>query len=129
MSQSAIDTQCAQIRVHLESGKSITQAEAIEAWGCYRLGARIFDLRAAGMDIITETGTGKNRYGKQVRHEVHQSLQRRRGGIVGMGALGLAAVDVRRSRPFSGGGACAPLATHPEPGRYDTAWRLAGCSS
>ena len=72
MSQNAIDTQCAQIRAHLESGKSITQAEAIEAWGCYRLGARIFDLRAAGMDIITETGTGKNRYGKPVKFAVYR---------------------------------------------------------
>lgn len=72
MTQNAIDTQCAQIRVHLESGKSITQAEAIVAWGCYRLGARIFDLRTAGMDIITETGTGKNRYGKPVKFAVYR---------------------------------------------------------
>jgi len=62
----------AQIRAHLETGKSITQAEAIEAWGCYRLGARIFDLRAAGMDIITDTGTGKNRYGKSVKFAVYR---------------------------------------------------------
>ena len=68
----AIDSQCAQTRAHLESGKSITQAEAIEAWGCYRLVARIFDLRAAGMDIITETGTGKNRYGKSVKFAVYR---------------------------------------------------------
>ena len=67
-----LDKQCALIRAHLEAGKAITQAEAIEAWGCYRLGARIFDLRAAGMDIITETGTGRNRYGKSVKFAVYR---------------------------------------------------------
>lgn len=67
-----LDKQCALIRAHLESGKAISQREAIEQYGCYRLGARIFDLRAAGMDIITETGTGRNRYGKPVKFAVYR---------------------------------------------------------
>lgn len=41
------------IRQWLLSGKSITQKEAIEVFNCYRLGARIFDLRASGMKIRT----------------------------------------------------------------------------
>lgn len=41
------------IRQWLLSGKSITQKEAKEVFNCYRLGARIFDLRAAGMNIRT----------------------------------------------------------------------------
>lgn len=40
------------IRQWLLSGKSITQKEAIEV-NCYRLGARILDLRAAGMNFRT----------------------------------------------------------------------------
>ena len=67
-----LDKQCALIRAHLEAGKAISQREAIEQYGCYRLGARIFDLRAAGMDIITETGTGRNRYGKSVKFAVYR---------------------------------------------------------
>lgn len=37
---------------YLERNVSITQAEAINQFGCYRLGARIFDLRAVGFDIV-----------------------------------------------------------------------------
>ena len=36
------------------------------------LGSQRFDLRAAGMDIITETGTGRNRYGKPVKFAVYR---------------------------------------------------------
>lgn len=42
-----------QIRQHLESGKSITPLEALRLYGCFRLGARIYDLRAEGMTIET----------------------------------------------------------------------------
>ena len=63
---SALSTQCAQIRAHLESGRGITQADAIDLYGCFRLGARIHDLRQEGLDIVTTTRTAKNRYGKRV---------------------------------------------------------------
>ena len=33
---------------YLERNGSITQAEAINALGCYRLGARIWELRQSG---------------------------------------------------------------------------------
>lgn len=42
-----------QIRQWLQSGKSLTPKQAIEMFECYRLGARIFDLRATGMKIRT----------------------------------------------------------------------------
>lgn len=45
---------------------SITPAQAIEELGCYRLGARIWDLRHAGHNIKTESVKRKNRYGKTV---------------------------------------------------------------
>lgn len=44
---------------------SITQAEAVTEYGCYRLGARIWDLKAQGVPIRSETVTGKNRYGER----------------------------------------------------------------
>lgn len=68
----AISTQCAQIRAHLQSGKSITQAEAIADYGCYRLGARIYDLRREGLDIETDSGETVNRFGKRVRFAVYR---------------------------------------------------------
>lgn len=46
---------------------SITQAEAARELGCMRLGARIWDLiHKYGYNIISETVTEKNRYGKPV---------------------------------------------------------------
>jgi hypothetical protein len=58
-------TQCERILRHLQDYGSITQAEAVTEYGCYRLGARIWDLRAQGVPIKSETVTGKNRYGER----------------------------------------------------------------
>ena len=58
-------TQCERILRHLQDYGSITQAEAVTEYGCYRLGARIWDLKARGVPIKSETVTGKNRYGKR----------------------------------------------------------------
>lgn len=38
-------TQIAHILAHLKSGKTISPLEALELYGCFRLGARIWDLR------------------------------------------------------------------------------------
>lgn len=54
-------TQCDRILRHLQDYGSITQAEAVTEYGCYRLGARIWDLKP----IKSETVTGKNRYGER----------------------------------------------------------------
>ena len=67
-----LDKQCALIRAHLEAGKTISQREAIEQYGCYRLGARIYDLRREGMDILTTTSECVNRYGKKSRFAVYK---------------------------------------------------------
>ena len=42
-----------QIRQHLEAGNSITPLEALSLFGCLRLGARIHNLKAAGMAICS----------------------------------------------------------------------------
>lgn len=44
-------TQCERIKYHLLSGREITQLEAFNRYACFRLGARIHDLRKEGMDI------------------------------------------------------------------------------
>ena len=59
-------TQCDRILRHLQDYGSITQAEAVTEYGCYRLGARIWDLKAQGVPIKSETVTGKNRYGEPI---------------------------------------------------------------
>ncbi len=58
-------TQCERIMRHLRDYGSITQAEAVSEYGCYRLGARIWDLKSRGVPIKSEIVTGKNRYGER----------------------------------------------------------------
>lgn len=48
-------TQCDNIKEYLESGKSITPIDALNLFGCFRLGARIADLKKQGMAIRTDT--------------------------------------------------------------------------
>lgn len=62
-----MDSQSDQILAHLQSGRSITSLEAIELYGCTRLGGRIYDLHEAGHKIISEMVPATNRAGKSVR--------------------------------------------------------------
>lgn len=57
-------TQCERILRHLRDYGSITQAEAMTEYGCYRLGARIFDLKNQGYEITGATECVENRYGE-----------------------------------------------------------------
>lgn len=43
----------------MEMHGSITQAEAVSRFHCYRLGARIFELKEQGVPIQKKTETGK----------------------------------------------------------------------
>ena len=54
------------ILARLQTGRGITQAEAYEDFGCTRLGARIWDLKQAGIAIVAEIESGYNREGKKV---------------------------------------------------------------
>lgn len=51
---------------HLEDFGSITAAEAVDNYGCYRLAVRIADLKELGYEITSERERGKNRYGVPV---------------------------------------------------------------
>lgn len=44
-------SQCERILMHLQSGKTINPLQALKLYGCFRLGARIYDLKQAGFDI------------------------------------------------------------------------------
>ena len=46
-------SQCAQVLNHLQSGKKLTQIEALYKFECFRLPARIDQLRQEGHDIKT----------------------------------------------------------------------------
>ena len=48
-------TQTEEIVNSLEAGEGITALDALERWGCFRLAARIGELRQEGYNIITKT--------------------------------------------------------------------------
>ena len=48
-------TQNQQIKSYLEKGKKLTTIDALNKFGCFRLAARIADLRNEGMNIVTKT--------------------------------------------------------------------------
>jgi hypothetical protein len=54
-------SQTDQIRAALILGRSLTPMDALQDYGCFRLAARIAELRREGMDIecATETKNGK----------------------------------------------------------------------
>lgn len=53
---------------YMQRNGGITQAEAYEALGCTRLGARIWDLRHDGHMIKRFDVVGTNRFGHPVRY-------------------------------------------------------------
>jgi len=46
---------------YLRAGNSLTPLEALRLWGCFRLGARIYDLKRQGYDIKMKLVAGDNR--------------------------------------------------------------------
>ena len=57
-----MDSQVRQIKAHLNRGLTITPMEALQSYGCFRLAARIKDLRDDGFPVktvIVETANGK----------------------------------------------------------------------
>ena len=50
-------TQKQQILAYLEKGKAITPLQALNKFGCFRLAARIADLRNDGLNIETKNVT------------------------------------------------------------------------
>ena len=53
----ALDSQNALIKGWLLNGKSITPMEALNMFGCFRLSARIANLREEGLQVITDMVT------------------------------------------------------------------------
>lgn len=60
-------TQAEMILDYLQNHQSITQAEAVRLFGCYRLSARIYEIRELGFDIRKTTQEAVNRFGDKVQ--------------------------------------------------------------
>lgn len=69
-----MNSQTEQILQHLQDGNSLTPLEALQKFGCFRLGARIFDLKQLGYNIETEMEIkGRKKYARY-RLEVNKQL-------------------------------------------------------
>jgi len=62
------------ILTYLQSGRSLTPLEALDLFGCMRLGARIWDLKAEGYKIESHTLEigGKYVASYSLKQEVYQ---------------------------------------------------------
>lgn len=60
----------AQVLNHLKTGKTLSQAEAIYHFDCYRLSAVVERLRKQGHDIITHGEPNLNSKGTRARYEL-----------------------------------------------------------
>jgi hypothetical protein len=72
-------TQKEMILAYLEKNGSITQKEAIDNFGCYRLPARIGELKERGIKFKTYMEEGINRFGTRERH-ARYTIQRANDG-------------------------------------------------
>lgn len=61
-------TQCDRVLRHMRDYGSITSLEAMKEYGIMRLASRISDLKRKGYAIVTQTETGKNRYGEKTSY-------------------------------------------------------------
>ena len=54
------NSQTTQILKALKNGRKLTPLDALAEWGCMRLGARCYDLRQQGYNIITKMVKSSN---------------------------------------------------------------------
>ena len=59
-------TQYDRVLDHLKKNKKLSQKQAINLYGAYRLSAIIYNLRKDGYNISTNFKSGKNRFGDTV---------------------------------------------------------------
>lgn len=67
-------TQCERILKYMSDFGSISTMQAFTDLGVTRLASRIHDLRTMGIDIESETRTGKNRYGESTHYSVYRRV-------------------------------------------------------
>lgn len=68
--ESTYNTQLTQVLDHLKQGKTLSQAEAIHHFDCYRLSAVVERLRKQGYDIVTHNEPNLNGKGTHARYEL-----------------------------------------------------------
>ena len=67
-------TQCERILKYMDDFGTITSAQAFYDLGVACLPRRISDLKQMGIEIESETRTGKNRYGEHTHYSVYRRV-------------------------------------------------------
>ncbi|ENU27948.1 helix-turn-helix domain-containing protein [Acinetobacter modestus] len=65
-------SQIEQVLAHLKQGNTISQAEAINNFNCYRLSAVIKQLRNQGYEIMTRLEPNLKNKGNHARYELKE---------------------------------------------------------
>ena len=65
-------TQCERIIDYINRFGSISTIEAFNDLGVARLASRIHDLKGMGYNIISDTKTGRNRFGEKTSFKVYR---------------------------------------------------------
>lgn len=68
-------TQCDMILRFMQENGGITQLEAAQEFGCFRLSGRIYDLKQRGVRIGRTMVSRKNRYGKSIAFARYSILE------------------------------------------------------
>lgn len=66
------DSQMAMVLKHLESGREINPIEALNKYGCFRLGAIIFELKKEGYAISSRIHRYKKPSGKDGHYAIYK---------------------------------------------------------
>ena len=61
-----METQNMMIFDYLSKGKSLTAMDALKMFGCFRLAARIAELKTTGIEIVSSRKQVQNQFGKDV---------------------------------------------------------------
>lgn len=69
------ETQTAMVLRHLREVGSLSPWEALREYGIMRLGARVWDLKRAGHNVVGDWFTHVNRFGRTVRYKVYRLEQ------------------------------------------------------
>ena len=64
-------TQAEHILWHIQRYGSINPHQAMNYYGCMRLGARIYDLKQMGVPVKSGWITVKNRFGEETRVKIY----------------------------------------------------------
>ncbi len=68
-------TQCERILKYLAFHGSISQREAMNELGIYRLASRVNDLKRRGYHIADKMASGENRFGEKTSFKVYRLIE------------------------------------------------------